>query len=261
MHQAMGRHGDVAARFRRRSQYVLSPIRTGFTITELLVALSVFALLAALLLPAVQQAREASRRTQCNSNLRQIGIAIGAYESAYGVLPSGANPMSLHIALLPYTEQQALHEEYETAQAHGDCCGGLPAPPLVVCPSDPLSGDTRETSNYAVNFGTGVQRYGFNGMFQFLGGWDHWPGGSIRYHDVLDGTSQTAALSEILPGEGLDEDEGDACYGRSPRLWVEPLSWSNLPPAVQSRHCPMTPIRLRAGGGPAIPATRSTTMS
>ena len=61
--------------------------RRGFTIIELLVAAAVVAVLLALLVPAVQQAREASRRTRCRSNLRQLGLALHAYESSHGVFP------------------------------------------------------------------------------------------------------------------------------------------------------------------------------
>jgi prepilin-type N-terminal cleavage/methylation domain-containing protein/prepilin-type processing-associated H-X9-DG protein len=230
MHQAMGRHGRVSAEGRTRSESVWPSAKAGFTVTELLVAIAVFSLLAALLFPAVQQAREASRRTQCVSNLRQIGIAIGAYESAYSVLPSGASPQSLHVSLLPYTEQRALYEEYESLAARHDCCGGLVTPPLLKCPSDPAS-ELPGRGNYAGNIGTGVQRHGFNGIFQFLDGWSgYWPSGVLRYRDVTDGTSQTVAVSELLPGRSQERD-------RRRMLWhiAESLGDAGQPEALAAR--------------------------
>src|SRR3954462_12827398 len=94
------------------------PSRRGFTLIELLVVIAIIGVLVALLLPAVQAAREAARRDQCSNNLKQIGLALANYESALRVYPFGGgggrppgnvvNRWSAQSQLLPYLEQPAL---------------------------------------------------------------------------------------------------------------------------------------------------------
>jgi prepilin-type N-terminal cleavage/methylation domain-containing protein/prepilin-type processing-associated H-X9-DG protein len=101
----VARHPNVPSRPVRPP--IASSPRGGFTLIELLVAIAIIAVLIALLLPAVQAAREAARRAQCVNNLKQLGLAIHNYVSAWDTLPMGEAPgvISPHVAILPYIEQ------------------------------------------------------------------------------------------------------------------------------------------------------------
>src|SRR5947209_6624294 len=93
--------------------------RAGFTLIELLVVIAIIAILIGLLLPAVQQARESAARTQCQNNLKQLGLAIQTYgTSNNGQLPpvnfhiAGSNYGSIMVALMPYIEQSGVFQAY-----------------------------------------------------------------------------------------------------------------------------------------------------
>jgi prepilin-type N-terminal cleavage/methylation domain-containing protein len=200
----------------------------GFTLVELLVVIAIIGVLAGLLLPAIQQAREAARRMKCSSNIRQLTLAMHNYEATYKVIPgffahgaSNAGNYSVQARLLPFVEQFNLSQaiEYDRALTNG-CCPGTLTPrivkvagtqlPIMHCPSDPtidvflvttLSGagpiDRYAGVNYHINIGTGVgtlydSRLETDGLA--------WTNSSIGFNAILDGLSNTVAFSESVLG-------------------------------------------------------------
>ncbi len=123
--------------------------RRGFTLVELLVVIAIIGVLVALLLPAVQSAREAARRTSCRNNLKQLGLASVTYHDSHGILPycpsadnrdqSHAQRRSWVIAILPHIEQQSLYDQMDMS-IQGNKGINLELiqqnMPEVLCPSD-----------------------------------------------------------------------------------------------------------------------------
>lgn len=144
--------------------------RTGFTLVELLVVIAIIGILVALLLPAIQAAREAARRAQCLNNLKQMGLALLNYESARKAYPRGrwnvvstdtskhdvtdrpadkSNDHSWTVVVLPYAEEQNIASRYDLKKAwfHADNRTVVSYPLAVfVCPSFP------ETSRFDMSF-------------------------------------------------------------------------------------------------------------
>jgi prepilin-type N-terminal cleavage/methylation domain-containing protein/prepilin-type processing-associated H-X9-DG protein len=233
--------------------------RPGFTLIELLVVIAIIAVLIALLLPAVQQSREAARRTQCRNNLKQIGLAFHTFHDTFRHLATSNRPPGTgtkRIAgltrLLPYLDQGPLYNQYnQNEQWSHPVNVPVTRTPLAVyqCPSNPSSGQLDgdpdpatapggvyaanliATSDYSASKGvnSAVQTYlpsGFlNGLFN-------------------DPASSGAALHQYYPGllpQNVDAKLADCTDGLSntiayvesagrPAVWVKgPRRQGSLP--------------------------------
>ncbi len=133
---------------------VRKPTTAAFTLVELLVVIAIIGILVALLLPAVQTAREAARRMQCSNNLRQMGLACQNYHGVYECFPPGSitegpccsqkSRINWAIAILPYLEQQPLYDLYDHSVYNEDPPNDAvrkATVPGYLCPSDPGRGD------------------------------------------------------------------------------------------------------------------------
>jgi prepilin-type N-terminal cleavage/methylation domain-containing protein/prepilin-type processing-associated H-X9-DG protein len=118
-------------------------LRSGFTLVELLVVIAIIGILVALLLPAVQAAREAARRMQCQSNLKQIGVGLHAYADAYKSLPTGQQAPVSHanwrVLLFPYLERESIYTKLNLKDVYNSPLLAKQVLPEWACPS--LSGN------------------------------------------------------------------------------------------------------------------------
>lgn len=213
--------------------------RRAFTLVELLVVIAIIGILIALLLPAVQAARESARRTQCTNNLKQLGLGTLSYESSYKRYPPGKAIVSSsalggnwcqHVFLLPFMDQDAAYERLSTASngftnnSNGNAADLRLVP--FMCPSDPevtfnqgSKVSTNARHNYRGNSGTWPLNQMNNGIFSEYevpladqGQPQQWIRAGFKANDVLDGTAYTALFSEKLTGDrngGLITEKSD----------------------------------------------------
>lgn len=262
---------------------MVKPRRPGFTLVELLVVIAIIGVLVALLLPAVQAAREAARRSQCSNNLKQLAIGYHNYHDTYGKLPRTSsfvtrtvatppqtadgnwNAYSAHTMVLPFIEQKNVYDQFRWDQWHYEDLGPVPTALTVgrtriktfICPSDKDFPNITEAgwNNYGVcegsNLGYSVSVNSYNGMFARL-----------RYrgfNDVLDGLSNTIMLAEFVKGDNnntvFSAKNGDIVRnipltGYPDRFWTQAQldTYGAACVAGQSNHLTFAGFRWSAPG-------------
>ena len=201
--------------------------RRGFTLVELLVVIAIIGILVALLLPAIQAARESARRMSCSNNLKQMGLALHGYHDARKAFPAGvaggrvARPEEGYgwaVALLPYMEEQSLYDrmkpDWQAApfrRAFNETGAIVPGGDAVLtvfrCPSSGMLPQLTEatvefvngyaTSDYKACNGSDTSGHDGHGMFCTIRElWDLNGRTKLSIKDVTDGLTQTIAFGE-----------------------------------------------------------------
>lgn len=196
--------------------------RTGFTLVELLVVIAIIGILIALLLPAVQSAREAARRSQCANNLKQLGLGFHNFASAYGGFPPrrwmrstqgiGGGYTGWGTFLLPFIEQKTIYDHYDWNYDFYDPVN-QPAVEtklsVFICPSSPRSADiicTGPATPGSLSYGSG-QTYTVKAWIDYLvpnglslpkTGWGtslpSWPNSGNEHHALVDSCITVSGL-------------------------------------------------------------------
>ncbi|MDR2441686.1 MAG: DUF1559 domain-containing protein, partial [Planctomycetaceae bacterium] len=175
--------------------------------------IAIIGVLIALLLPAVQAAREAARRMQCSNKMKQYTQAIHNYHSANNSFPciqnwvGTQNRWSINLPLMPYVEQNALYDMIQSTNPSPGGHTSLQTPlDFLICPSDPYSkavGRNIAKTNLVISLADGVSENTSRSPFQFVK--DSATPLYLSMASVTDGTSNTIVVSECATAQGLSE--------------------------------------------------------
>ena len=223
----------------------VSPVRSAFTLVELLVAVAIIGILIGMFLPAVRGVREPARRTQCLNNLRQIALANLNYESAHMRFPSAMGG-ELHdqsgringlVSLLPFMEQEALYKEIsQPSEFDGVSFPPMPAPwlkeygpwktnlPHLECPSQGMRYTDADFGVTHYAFSVGDQARGLHQPGISRGAYGMQSKTTIG--DIGDGSSNTILLAEI--GSTTGGELRQYAIGVSPSALENPLDVVDL---------------------------------
>ena len=243
--------------------------RTGFTLVELLVVIAIIGILIAMLLPAVQAAREAARRMQCTNNLRQIALALHGYHDAHKYFPPGVvgtrgdstrsdrnarKQISWNVFILPQLEQELVYEKFNWDKAYDHNYNKEATSfviPAFLCPStatrtDDRKGDRTEdgrgATDYGGIYGAGVPSTGsvtFEAPYGGILGWLYGKDYAVSIAMVTDGTSNTIVVAEDSGrGDGLNGAwaDGENIYHQGGTINVTQNNehWSDHPGGINA---------------------------
>ncbi|QDV38350.1 DUF1559 domain-containing protein [Tautonia plasticadhaerens] len=241
----------------------------GFTLIELLVVIAIIGVLIALLLPAVQAAREAARRAQCTNNLKQLALGLHNYVDSNGSFPMGSwknlnfyggcgggHEGSLFLAALAYFEQQSLFnaQNFDLPYFQGGATGpnatvAITGVNLLWCPSD---GDVPEQRFYGMRR---LSYKGNNGTWNSPGRYD-WPGCGTRDYSVMKGQANgiftfdnVTKLAEIRDGTSNTMLLGEHAFGKLDQGGQQEWGWwtsGNYGDTLFTTLFPMNPHRRLA---------------
>jgi len=192
--------------------------------------IAIIGVLVALLLPAVQAAREAARRTQCSNKIKQLGIAMHNYHDTFGRLPiqntHGATPMrrSWVIPILPFIEQQTLYDKVDQSKSQLDTTvvngysnesiikQNLPA---MLCPSDPSSSTPKNRADQAASIPLGLTNYAACVGDHRNSSGTGWDFGGGTYYDYGNGADSAAKTRGVISRYGYSANLAEITDGTS----------------------------------------------